>query len=90
MVTAEGDYLGGAIAPGVEVSLEALTTRAAKLIKVEHRRARARHRQVDTIEALQSGAVYGFAGQVEGIVARDPRGARRARPGRSRPAAWPS
>ncbi len=67
VVSAEGDYLGGAIAPGIEVSLEALTTRAARLIKVElvepeHAIGKS------TTEALQSGAVYGFAGEVEGIV----------------------
>lgn len=67
VVSAEGDYLGGAIAPGIEVSLEALTTRAAKLIKVElvepeHAIGKT------TIEALQAGAVYGFAGEIEGIV----------------------
>jgi len=67
VISADGDYLGGAIAPGIEVSLEALTTRAAKLIKVdlvepEHAIGKS------TTEALQSGAVYGFAGEVEGIV----------------------
>lgn len=67
VISADGDYLGGAIAPGIEVSLEALTTRAAKLIKVdlvepEHAIGKT------TTEALQSGAVYGFAGEVEGIV----------------------
>ena len=67
VISAEGDYLGGAIAPGIEVSLEALTTRAAKLIKVElvepeHAIGKS------TTEALQSGAVYGFAGEIEGIV----------------------
>lgn len=67
VISAEGDYLGGAIAPGIEVSLEALTTRAAKLIKVElvepeHAIGKS------TIEALQAGAVYGFAGEVEGVV----------------------
>jgi len=67
VISADGDYLGGAIAPGIEVSLEALTTRAAKLIKVElvepdHAIGKS------TIEALQSGAVYGFAGEVEGVV----------------------
>lgn len=67
VISASGDYLGGAIAPGIEVSLEALTTRAAKLIKVElvepeHAIGRS------TTEALQSGAVYGFAGEVEGVV----------------------
>jgi type III pantothenate kinase len=67
VISAEGDYLGGVIAPGIEVSLEALTTRAAKLIKVElvePERAIGK----STIEALQSGAVYGFAGEIEGIV----------------------
>ena len=67
VISAEGDYLGGAIAPGVEVSMEALTTRAAKLVKVDL----VEPPQVigkSTVESLQSGAVYGFAGQVEGIV----------------------
>ncbi len=67
VISAEGDYLGGVIAPGIEVSLEALTTRAAKLIKVElvePERAIGK----STTEALQSGAVYGFAGEIEGIV----------------------
>ena len=45
VVNADGDYVGGAIAPGVEVSMEALTTRAAKLIKVDIERAGARDRQ---------------------------------------------
>ena len=67
VISADGDYLGGVIAPGIEVSLEALTTRAAKLIKVElvepeHAIGKS------TTEALQSGAVYGFAGEIEGIV----------------------
>jgi type III pantothenate kinase len=67
VISASGDYLGGAIAPGIEVSMEALTTRAAKLTKVElvepaHAIGKA------TAESLQSGMVYGFAGQVEGVV----------------------
>ena len=66
VVNADGEYVGGAIAPGVEVSMEALTSRAARLIKVdivepEHAIGK------DTIEAMQAGAVYGFAGQVDGI-----------------------
>jgi type III pantothenate kinase len=67
VISADGDYLGGAIAPGVEVSMEALTSRAAKLVKVDL----VEPQQVigkSTVESLQSGAVYGFAGQVEGIV----------------------
>jgi type III pantothenate kinase len=67
VVNAEGEYVGGAIAPGVEVSMEALTTRAARLITVDI--AEPAHAiGKDTIEAMQSGAVYGFAGQVDGIV----------------------
>ena len=67
VISAEGDYMGGVIAPGIEVSLEALTTRAAKLIKVEL--AEPDHAiGKTTTEALQSGAVYGFAGEVEGVV----------------------
>ncbi len=67
VISADGDYVGGVIAPGIEVSLEALTARAAKLINVEliepeHVIGKS------TTEALQSGAVYGFAGEVEGVV----------------------
>lgn len=67
VISAEGEYLGGAIAPGIEVSLEALTTRAAKLVKVEFREPEHVIGK-STTEALQSGALYGFAGEVEGIV----------------------
>jgi type III pantothenate kinase len=67
IVSAEGDYVGGVIAPGIEVSLEALTSRAAKLVKVEL--AEPEHAiGKSTTEALQAGAVYGFAGEIEGIV----------------------
>lgn len=67
VVSRDGDYLGGVIAPGIEVSLEALTTRAARLVKVEV--AEPEHViGKSTIEALQAGAVYGFAGEIEGIV----------------------
>ena len=66
VVNADGDYVGGSIAPGVEVSMEALTSRAARLTKVDIAEpAHAIGR--DTLEAMQSGAVYGFAGQVDGI-----------------------
>jgi type III pantothenate kinase len=67
VISGDGDYLGGVISPGIEVSMEALTTRAAKLVKIDV----AEPPQVigkSTVEGLQSGAVYGFAGQVEGIV----------------------
>jgi type III pantothenate kinase len=66
VVNPEGDYVGGAIAPGVEVSMEALTARAARLINIDVSEAgRAIGR--DTTEAMQSGAIYGFTGQVDGI-----------------------
>lgn len=64
-----GRYVGGAIAPGIELSLEALGDRGAQLRKVEL----VRPRQViarNTVEALQSGMVFGVASQVEGLVAR--------------------
>jgi type III pantothenate kinase len=67
VISEGGDYLGGVISPGIEVSMEALTSRAAKLVKIDV----AEPPQVigkSTVEGLQSGAVYGFAGQVEGIV----------------------
>jgi len=68
-VSAAGEYLGHAIAPGVEVSLEALAVKAARLTKIE----------LDdpgtvigknTVQSMQAGAVYGFAGQVDAIVTR--------------------
>jgi len=68
-VSANGEYLGGLIAPGVEISLEALTERAAKLPKVDL----AAPREVigkSTVEALRSGVIYGFAGLVDGILGR--------------------
>src|ERR687884_769152 len=68
-VSKEGEYLGGIISPGVEISLEALYARAAKLPKVDI----APPRQLigkSTIEAIRAGIVYGFAGQVDGIVRR--------------------
>ncbi|MCW2790149.1 MAG: type pantothenate kinase [Aeromicrobium sp.] len=69
VVDADGRYLGGAIAPGVELSLEALARRGAQLRSVEL----AVPRDVvgkNTVEAIQSGLVYGFAGLVDGIVTR--------------------
>ena len=67
VVSEDGDYLGGVIAPGIEVSLEALTSRAAKLSMVELA-APAHVIGKSTTEALQAGAVYGFAGSTVGIV----------------------
>lgn len=69
VVSAKGEFLGGALAPGIEISLEALASRAAQLRKVELVRPRSVVGK-NTVEALQSGAIYGFAGQVDGLVAR--------------------
>jgi type III pantothenate kinase len=69
VVSAAGEFLGGALAPGIEISLDALAYRAAQLRKVEIVKPRAVIGR-NTVEALQSGAVYGFAGQVDGLVER--------------------
>jgi type III pantothenate kinase len=68
-VSRQGEYLGGVIAPGVDISLEALHQRTAKLPKVElsapeHAIGR------NTLDCVKSGVVYGFAGCVDGIVSR--------------------
>lgn len=69
VVSAKGEFLGGALAPGIEISIDALAARAAQLRKVELVRPRSVVGK-NTVEALQSGAVYGFAGQVDGLVRR--------------------
>lgn len=69
VVSPEGEYLGGAIAPGVQISMDALTQRASKLVKVEIEAPAAAIGR-NTQAALRSGIVYGFAGQVDGIVGR--------------------
>jgi type III pantothenate kinase len=69
VVSAAGEYLGGIITPGAEISIDALYDRAAKLPKVELAEPRALIGK-STVDAIRSGIVYGFAGQVDGIVAR--------------------
>jgi len=69
VVSARGEYLGGPLAPGIEISVDALAARAAQLRKVELVRP-ARVIGKNTVECLQSGVVYGFAGQVDGLVRR--------------------
>ena len=69
VVSPKGEFLGGALAPGIEISVDALAARAAQLRKVEL----VRPKNVigkNTVEALQSGTIYGFAGQVDGLVDR--------------------
>jgi type III pantothenate kinase len=68
-VNARGDFLGGALAPGIEISLDALAARAAQLRKVELVAPRSPIGK-NTVESLQSGILYGFAGQVDGMVRR--------------------
>jgi type III pantothenate kinase len=68
-VSAEGEYLGGIITPGVEISMEALTTRAAALPKIDIAPPRSLIGK-STVDAIRSGIVYGFAGQVDAIVRR--------------------
>jgi type III pantothenate kinase len=69
VVSAAGEYLGGIISPGAEISIDALYARAAKLPKVELAEPRALIGK-STVEAIRSGIVFGFAGQVDGIVRR--------------------
>ena len=69
VVSEKGEFLGGALAPGIEISLEALASKAAQLRKVEFVKPRSVIGK-NTVEALQSGALYGFAGQVDGILQR--------------------
>jgi type III pantothenate kinase len=69
VVSARGEFLGGALAPGIEISVDALAARAARLFKVELKRPRSVIGKT-TNEALQSGLLYGFAGQVDGMVRR--------------------
>ncbi|UNC90723.1 type III pantothenate kinase [Candidatus Contubernalis alkaliaceticus] len=68
-VSEEGDYLGGAIAPGIGISTEALFQKAAKLPRVELVKPRSIIGK-DTVSSMQAGIFYGFVGQVEGIVTR--------------------
>jgi type III pantothenate kinase len=68
-ISAAGEYLGGAIAPGVGISLEALFRTAAHLPRIDVARP-PRAIGGSTVESMQSGAYYGFIGQVEGLVRR--------------------
>ena len=69
VVSQEGDYLGGAIAPGINIASEALFTRTAMLPRIEL----ARPKQVigrSTITAMQSGIIFGYIGLIEGMLRR--------------------
>ncbi|HYI35728.1 MAG TPA: type III pantothenate kinase [Thermoleophilaceae bacterium] len=69
VVSGDGEYLGGVIAPGIEISLEALSQRAAALPRV---RLEAPESAIGrgTLSAIQSGVIFGYAGQVDGLVGR--------------------
>jgi type III pantothenate kinase len=68
-VTKRGEYLGGAITPGVKISAEALFQRASKLPRFEFAKPE-RVIGTDTISAMQAGILYGYAGLVDGIIER--------------------
>jgi len=68
-INSNREYLGGIITPGIEISMEALTSRAAKLPKVDIERPRSLIGK-STEASIQSGIVYGFAAQVDGICRR--------------------
>ena len=68
-VSASGEYLGGIIFPGIEISLEALTSRAAALPRIDLAPPRSLIGKT-TVDAIRSGIVFGFAAQVDGIVRR--------------------
>jgi type III pantothenate kinase len=69
VVSREGNYLGGALAPGVTASLDALASRAAKLFRVPLVKPPAAIGR-DTATAMQSGAIFGYVGLVEGLIDR--------------------
>ena len=68
-VSEEGEYVGGIISPGIEISMEALTARAAKLSRIDLTPPRQLIGK-NTVEAIRAGVVYGFAAQVDGILER--------------------
>jgi type III pantothenate kinase len=69
VVSADGEYIGGVLAPGIEISMDALFARAARLRKIDFVEPETVIGKT-TVASLQSGLVYGFAGQVDGIVGR--------------------
>ncbi|ORV46538.1 type III pantothenate kinase [Mycolicibacter engbaekii] len=69
VVSAKGEFLGGAIAPGLQISSDAAAARSAGLRRVELTRPRSVIGK-NTVECMQAGAIYGFAGLVDGLVRR--------------------
>lgn len=68
-ISKDGDYLGGAIAPGIGIAMEALFERTAKLPRIELERPKTAVGKT-TVAAMQSGIIFGYVGLIEGIVAR--------------------
>jgi type III pantothenate kinase len=68
-VSAKGEYLGGAIAPGIDIATNALVQAGAQLRKIEYVAPKSVIGKT-TVEAIQSGVIFGFAGQVDAIVER--------------------
>jgi type III pantothenate kinase len=69
VVSEDGEYVGGIISPGVEISMEALTSRAAAIPRIDLTAPRALIGK-STVEGVRSGIIYGFASQVDGMLAR--------------------
>ena len=69
IVSAAGEYLGGVILPGIEISLDALTERGAKLPKIDLAEPRGVIGK-STVDAIRSGILYGYAGAIDGILKR--------------------
>ncbi|MBV9844105.1 MAG: type III pantothenate kinase [Kutzneria sp.] len=80
VLSAKGEFLGGVFAPGIEISVDALAARAAQLRKVELVKPQ-RVIGKNTVECLQSGILYGFVGQVDGLVRRITTELSRTQPG---------
>ncbi|MBN2240305.1 MAG: type III pantothenate kinase [Dehalococcoidales bacterium] len=68
-VSKDGDYLGGAVAPGIAIAAEALFTRTAALPRIEFVRPK-KAIGTNTVAAIQSGLIFGYAGLIEGVVSR--------------------
>jgi type III pantothenate kinase len=68
-ISGAGEYLGGVIAPGIEISIEALASKAAKLPEIEIVKPEAVIGR-NTAQSIQAGIVYGFAGQIDGVTRR--------------------
>jgi type III pantothenate kinase len=68
-ISAEGDYVGGAIAPGITIAAEALFQRTSRLPRIELTRPKTAIGR-NTVSGMQSGIVFGYVGLIEGLVAR--------------------